>query len=595
MSDGFVLLVSHIDADRFSILERRYLGKEALKVPKEKACEQLFFLFSNPVVITRMVSLLDEEDLSILLAATLFPSLSMEEPFFQERRKRLAIASLRERLALFVVDGSLVVSPLLAPSLTPLLSLSRLFGDKRGDALQGFLVGRDFVRGFVSLAEGRGKNSVLSCGDCFPLVPPSKYAILATALLSSLSAIGVMEDGLVDHEKMQELTAREESDIACLLAATNDLPLQVIRDVFALLGMLSSLDMSHFKLLASLFHCDGDLLLSRLSLFGLAEVREDAVFARMIENGERETLVIDSDRSLSYHGRGKKDDLIFRYATLLRLDVLTIWKIDRESLVRAFDSGLREKDILHSLSFGQGADLETEVRLAFSSYGEISLCHCIALSADSRLSRLIDGIPSLSAYILSRPAPGCFLMDATKSGEWIPILRQAVGTLPRIGGEKLVDADKNPPSPLPPVTVDRFSGLSFPRDAQKKESVQDSILKKMAEGSPYHTELEELGNARELVDEGQVSHYLPSRDDQVFGFDYQAKLTFLKKLVQRKRKTLLWVETGEKAVSLFPDSLVKDQDGAYLLKVSDMDGTVSLLSVSRLYKARVMPYLLFWD
>lgn len=608
--DAFISIISGYDAERFQTIARRYIGKDRGASRQEQASRLSSFL-SQEEVQRRIVSMLDEEEIAITLAVSLFSPITIDKLSHLSIRRSpqavtVRIGDLLERLILLSdKKKGLLCNPLFVSSLLPTLSASSLFGSQGPDAKVGPVVGRDMVRGYLSIAEGETRMpSIESLSVVFPSLSPSFFPLLS----ASLEKLGIISSGTVDHEKADALCAEDDLAIASRLASlSSPIDETTIRDCAVLLAKLVSVDHSHFLLLSRYVTrntpgIDDNTLLSLLVEWNLAEDDGTFVISRRFPSSVRDQILLDSDRTVTYSGRGKDDDLLYRFATLEKMDVAETWRMTKKSVIRALDGNLEGNRIIAYLEKEgnlTGSPILRDLSMMISSYRELTLLHCIAITADERLSHLISALPALQESIIAHPSENVFLMDSATYRLWSARLREGIGTVPSVKGEPLLEeSEESSKVPLSPFAPSPFSVFPYPRDLPPKEAVYDGALRHMIENLPFEGQKKEgflrLYGAKRILSFSQIGGLLS--DDmpkEAGGFDYQMKLQFLKSAMKSK-PLQLEIETQGKRITVIPMELLKTADGNTTLKAElQPGGEIEMLPVSKMFVIRMLSSSLF--
>jgi len=600
--EQFASLFNAYPDDVYFPIVRNYLGNIRTPFSKRDLTRSLTEFLARPSVQQHLTDLLDDDDLKVLTAvklfgpvggkalACLFPQIS-----YPERIRRLSL--LVARLWLVKQGDALSLNPLLEPLAKPYLNLSVLFGPPE-PGTEGFTATRDVLKGYLSLAYGRKRpveDAVLK--EAFPACPDTLRQTFFGHLSGTLAKAGLLVDGAINFAHVETLCSQDSRTmLASLLSVDSGVSLHAMRRLLEVLSTLGSLRADTFPLVTALLTATGsepfpDRMEETLCAWGVIQESDGILHIATASETKRSPLVIDSDRTIGYSGSTPVNDILWRFATLVKLDVRTVYQISQESFFRALDSGLRG-DMVRSYLADNGAKpaLLDELSLEEERYREAQLFHGIILKADERVSRLVEQIPALSQAILQRLSAGVFLMDGASYPLWSKALKDGLGFLPALQGEPFTAEEAaSPSSEQEPTEEGELPDI--PRTLPPKTAVFDEALRtaiqKQGMDNAIRTALTLRFQDKLLVDVCQTRDNVVDDTHQAGGFDYQGKVALLRHALSLKN-TLLFLQVDQEELLAQPMALSKSTDGQMLLKVNVLPaGQTRIIPVGKIFLVRM--------
>ena len=605
--ERFASLLNAYPDDVYFPIIRTYLGQIQTPFSKRDLTQRLVVFFSKPSVQTHMTDLLDDEDLKILTAVKLFGPIdgSVLAGLFSTTATYPArvrhISLLIRRLWLVKEENNLSLNPLLEPLLEPLLSLSALFGKPSGKPSGNFTATIEVVKGYLSLAVGKRRTiDDETLQAAFPSCPVSIREQFFVRLSNALSKTGALVAGQIDYERSTHLFFLPwPVMIARFISADCGVPQASVLRLLSLLENLGSLRKDAFPLGCRLLHATGsetlpEDMLEILVQWGIVTEENGDLIVTPVppENGVGPNLVIDSDRTASFSGSLPADDILWRFATLVKLDVRTVYQISQESFSRALDGGLSWEKVREYLrANGAKQTLVDELALEEERYREVELYHGIVIKADERIARLVEQITSLHDAILARLADGVYLMDSRTYPFWCKTLKESLGFLPSLQGEPYSSEETPEQRGEEPeqATSNPFGRLrrTLPSKKTKYDGTILSMVQDHGGNSVAREALEVRLRDKLLVDSSQIRSFVPDENPQAGGFDYQGKVALLRRSLTLKNALLL-LQVGQEELLAQPLELTKATDGQMLLKATILpSGQVRIIPVGKIFLVRM--------
>jgi len=595
---------SYPDELYFPIM-RNYLGPIQTPFSKTDLTRRLISFLAKPSVQDHLKDLLDDDDLKILLVLELFgpmdgaalARLFSTSATYPEQVRHLSL--LIQRLWVLKTGKTLAPNPLLGPLYSPYLNLSCLFPGSCGKPSDSFTLSREVVKGYLSLAEGKRRAvDDATLKNAFPACPASLRPLFFNRLLSALNASGVFMDGVVDYPMAEKLLSLDRpSLLSYMFSRGSGLDCESYRHLIFLMEQSGSLSQEAFSLLVALLETSENIsfpqnLKESLFDWGMLTEKEGILWVTSWdEEGKRGQLVLDSDRSASYSGTTEAEDILWRFATLTKLDVRTVYQITSESFCRGMDSGLGWDEVKNYLSAnGAKETLLSELTLCEEQYHEVELFHGIVLKTDERITRLLEAIPQLKQAVLRKLGANVFLMDSFSYPQWSKALKDSLGFLPSLQGESFAAEIAATPKDLDCQSMDIPSPPHWQGQAGKTAVYDPDIKETIAKGALNESVRRGLFARYEdklIVDKTQIRN-VPMEDSQeAGGFDYQGKVSLLRHALSLKN-TLINLQVGQDELLVKPQELTKTTDGEMLLKASILPlGESRLIPVGKIFLIRM--------
>ena len=613
---SFRQLVSSYNDENYFSLMRNYLGIIHTPFSKENLIARLLSFLSKETTLKHIVSMLDDEDITILTAvellgqvkgAELAQILSQKNNYPTILRR---ISNLQERLLLLSEKQIVCINPLLKETIGPYLNLRVLFGNHNRDYNESFCVNAEVIRGLLSLTE-RGRHPVYKTefAACFPSCDPQQFAILYPRLIETLEKLGIIDgQASIDFLRCDRFFSLSDTQIVSLcIAIEKNLPQAYIMDVVTMLEKLIALDNDAaemlIRILASKYQIEADYkLLEDLGLYGVLSQAEGLWVANRIEEKRtRTTLVVDSDNTVSYSGACSEKDILYRFASLSKLDRRTVYQVSRQSFCKALDGGLTYEEIAPYLigeSYPQSAnDLLKNLMMLSEQYNELSIYQGIVIKANDRIARLIENVPDLQGCCLKKLDEHVFLMDSFSYEKWGKTLRDILGVIPAIQNLTELPKENKRESSEFIREESEFKNLPIARNLPAKEPSFDKVLHDVIQEKslPVSVKQNLLSRFEQklILDKSQIANQVVNGSIEAGGFDYQGKLALCRQAIGKPNMALL-LQLADQDVMVQPLELVYTVDKEAMLKAQIMPSLeIKIIPVSKVFLVRLFKYCLF--
>lgn len=114
---------------------------------------------------------------------------------------------------------------------------------------------------------------------------------------------------------------------------------------------------------------------------------------------------------------------------LKQFDTAAVFEITRKSIMRAFDSGLNEKQILETVEkfcpYALPENLRVSIEDWSNSYSSASLYKGYVLKVDEKSTVLVQNNPSIAPKISKTIAPGAFLLNINSDEEALTLIKES--------------------------------------------------------------------------------------------------------------------------------------------------------------------------
>lgn len=619
--------LSRYEEENFFYIASNYLGPISSPFHKPEIIGRLSHFFSLESNQEAMLSLLDELDQAILSTLVASGPITSDEllellsPIYGYTTLFWRLPSLQLRLILIAEEGRLYFNPLIADRLLERCSLGAIIGEPTVETAEDPTLSVEFLRGYLSvvLAEGRlGYRERLAA--LFPIFESQQLAALFTLLEEVLVDLGVLTDTRppqMSAERVDSLLALDDTSLIVLVAAsrfdTRHFPAAVAcsRTIVATLQQAGSLSEEAFTLLLATLTKRYNLpctetLSETLQTIGLVRKEEDRYLVNTVgANTEAGTLLVDSDFTISYLGDRPTGDLLYRFATLTSFDVQRQWKIDKESVVRAFDAKIPFAEIEQYLTAhteGNGSTaLLKQLSLLHERYGMLAIYDGLTMVVEERVARIIENLPALQEHLLARLSDTIFLMKRESEEVWRKILSDA-GQL--VGATIYQSGDCKEAEVLNPNFSAYLSDLNahieplhLNLSAEVSTPVFDEALGAAIEAAKLTKEqkgdLKSRYEQRLIINKSQIAAQVLDSVTEASGLDYQGKLSLCRQAVGKKHIILeLWVD-GEH-LTVWATELTTGGDNEAFLQVSVLpDKDERVIPVRKIFSVRSQRIQLF--
>jgi hypothetical protein len=568
-------------------LVRNFLGKVPTPFHKPLLNKRMTTLFSSEEFVERVIQSLSELDRKILTSAFLLESptqrelCSLYEDTIDYVTLQQNVVNLEERLLLVphpnsqIKGGELMINPLLKDRLLEsALSLEELippvaeeekrltFGDGQRSIIRGLLSlhFHDLLTTEERSARALQNRLVKSIFD----VEQTALILNYNRLLFFTNAVKERErTSVVIHKQAFNLLALSHFEIQQLLFqstwhANEALSKKVIPPTLpnAFYTSLNQIveectitnreQLLFVSRLVALKHrlevSDWEQLIDLLYSIGLT-TREPLT----TENGESGHLkpTIDTDLTLSFSddlelAAGRVD--LYMLGVIKRFDLVNSYELNKKSLLKAFDSGLTTGEILTYLE-----KLTTTIPQTLrdllgewkQEYSAITIYDGIVVKADERLSRIIEALPNLQDFLITKIETGIYLFRREEEPQWREVLSSTgIGLLPSsIGAKEEEVAPISEPLKVEESSIDSLTHAlkQLPKSVPPLPVTEDfkepllALAKKRGSSQGEREELEARIEQKLILLPSQVVNIeRHSKTMEASGFDFQGKVNLCK-------------------------------------------------------------------
>lgn len=568
-------------------LVRNFLGKVPTPFHKPLLNKRMTNLFSSEEFIERIEQSLSPIDRKILTSAFLLESPTQNElcSLFEKEVDYVAlqqnVVNLEERLLLVphpnsqVKGGELMVNPLLRERLLKhSLSLEELFPTS-GEEEKRLTFGngqRSIVRGLLSLhfhdlltTQERSARTLQN------RLIKSVFNEEQRALILNFNQLlfytkAVKERGrnsVVIHKQAMNLLSLEPFEIQQLLFQSSWYSQESLNKKVVHPTTLNAFYTSISQILEEcvitnrqqlLFICrlvalkhrlevdDWELLVNLLFDIGLSSQEP---LTNSTNQNEHLKPTIDSDLTLSFSHdlqvvEGRVD--LYMLGIIKRYDLVNSYELNKKSLLKAFDGGLSNSEILGYLEQLTPTIPQTLRDLLGEwkeEYSAITIYDGIVVKADERLSRIIEAFPNLQDFLIAKIEKGIYLFKREEESQWREVLTSTgIGLLPSSIGTK---EEEVPPIAEPlKIEVNSIDSLShalkrLPKKLPPLPVVDDfkesllALAKKRGSSKGEREELEARIEQKLILLPSQVVNIERySKTMEASGFDFQGKVNLCK-------------------------------------------------------------------
>lgn len=464
--------------EKFFDIMHIYLGEIKTPYNKQKLIEQLSSFLRNEQNRKTIFSLLTDEDIKILTAIKYIQNAEISKiekfftPVFSLGDLYSKLANLEERLLIFTrnSDGKKIVqlNPLLEDNLNPYLSLENLISEESSDLTPDeaeLKLSPSVIAVFLSFLSG--KKEICKADGSLKKKPLEEISQifktddvqLFVNLYKSLSNLSLIND--FNHlEKFADLDFVNQLSYLCAAYAghfsrttiqTNaQLFLQTlnfaknkfytkqkifeiaflikesINDSIPSAGRFSRMIAAASTSLSDSFDSGlFELMTDAAISYGIicpSKENKDAFFINDIfslPSVEDKSNLLNLDAGFNVTimpGLTLKEYLpLIKFLKPLQCDVLSIFEITKQSVIKAFDLGLKKEDIINILKTYTSFDIPQILQMNLeeweSSYGSAALYKGFVLKLSAENSFLAEKNPSFAKHIVEILAPGVYLLD----------------------------------------------------------------------------------------------------------------------------------------------------------------------------------------
>ena len=650
----------------FLDIVRNFIGKVPTPFHKPLLTKKLTTLFSNDEFLARVEASLSPTDRQLLSGAYVLGSPTQDElcSIFSDSISyatlQQSVVNLEERLLLvpnpdtFEHSAGLMINPLVVDRLlASSLSLEDIFVPSSDvDTPHYRFLGGDprIVRALLSLhihmtlGSREKSEKALTTKHIQNLFGQDDTPFIERVLLYNRMLFGekvLIEQGRstrIDINRAQLVLSKDPQELQLLLFQTafasmqpqapkiaKDLP---FRAFFTILStLLDTVPVHHHKglrtacLMASyrsrLPIADMEEFLSLLSTVGLAPMQKPK------GNHTNQTHLqptIDSDLTISFTEDvpviGNKD-LLHCLAFVRKVDVVTSYEVNKATIMRAFDLGLTVEEILEYLegltqSIPQG--LQNLIGHWKDEFSSIVIYDGILVKANERLSRIIEALPTLQPFLISRIADGMYLFSRSSEAQWREILSATgIGLLPR----SITDAAHHSTASIESSTghtdmemlrpiqepirllAVRRPGKDNPTALEFQKELKKAILAKASNKGEQEEMLARLERKLILVPSQISAVQGRTQTMQASGFDFQGKINLCKAAVNSTVELLelhILDNDGNSQILLTEaKELINSTKDASIRVLVLPDGEEKVLPIEKIFKVRKLRRSIFFQ
>ena len=556
MSMSFSSYLSQLDENSLLDLASLYLGRVPMPFSRAGITEALMHFFSSPAVKENLISGVSDDESRILSLISIFGPLenTAVRDFFSDSDPRHAgrmISSLvRRTLLLRNEEGKLDLNSMY--DYTPLVSLSVFSSWLVSERRTIFL--RDTLRAFCAIRTATNRKDISKTWKyIFPRLDSGELDCLYDAFLTLSQQTGLFND----RRKLASFFAQDLDAIKAQLLSSGS-------------GM--SIDAAQMAVSLSSF----------LNAEGLGFILGDED-----KSDEESTVYVSADFTIRYHSCSR-DSIFHLYTFPSLVDTMVTLEINRDSIRNGFDSSLTDDDIIASFSGCKvSAGIENRIRSWWEDYNSLRMYDCIYLETSEERAGIISRLPLMKIHIIKRVGSTGFLMRKSTEKQWRVILTYSgfdmLGkTVREESGDGKDDAIICPPPAKP------FNIKGIPLTREEKPDYYKNLLaiaiRKKASDDNREAYLEMLSAGYILSESQIVKDKVIPFSRSISGFNFQSKLSFIKKNTARSDALFEITTVDEKLVCSFEKL---EGDGAEsILSVLDEDGRNHKIPVSRIFKIK---------
>jgi hypothetical protein len=597
----FEVALSRYNEENFFYIAHNYLGPIQSPFHKPQLISRLSHFFGLPQHQKRMLELLDELDQAILSLLLVSGPLSSDEvidllsPTWGYTTLFWRLSSLQLRLILIGEEGRLVFNSLIEKELVERCNLEALLGSVDGEAEQIPHLSVEMMRGYLALVlEEQRFGFRESHRQLFPAFGDEQLRPLITLLSDQCQRLGLFTAAkpiaLIKERAKALLALSDEELLSLFLATTITGPpfSQAIAFSKGLVNTLLRLGSISEEALALL----GRALAKRHGLSAVENLKESLLTLGVLlqdgkrlkpllldENNDAQELLVDSDFTISYLGRRDEEDLLHRFATLVRHDVQRQWRVTKASVVRAFDEGLtfqEIKDYLQEHTQGSsGTSLVKQMSLLDERYGMLTIYDGLTLVVDERVANLIEHLPALEEHRLQKLAPSIFLMRRDSEAAWRKILTDAGQLVGATRMQTTVPAKEESINPhfeqyielaktaVQPITLPLQGVVCTPLE----DEALLAAIKAAKLNAAQQKDLLSRYEQHLIITASQITAQVLDAVVEASGLDYQGKLSLCRQAVGKRNITLQLFFDGEQLM-VWALEITTNAEGEAFLKVA---------------------------
>ncbi len=473
-----------LDDDSFLSIMRNYLGPIKTPFNKQDLIKKLTSFLSQDKITERILSLINEQERSVLNAIYFLNSPSVDDiyQFFGKNIQfyiiQQTIINLEERLLILQnTDQSLMINTLFLSDLlgshihiSHIISLQTEDRDNSSFHTPITMFDQPLFTSYLSLFtgnyirttnDGNLKRSTLKIlGDIFTQIDSERVISLTQLFIRSFQSCGIVtsENGILkcDTAFTDDLIASHSWSqiffkflVSCFTQVYRTVSEQNLYSfLFELLSLLEQIGplkpeslhriwlilSSHHAIPLQEMHEPLYILLNLgiLNYSGNTYILNPHTSSVLNEDHEHlENCVIDSDYTITCSREFPLNAARFLYACtkIRQIDAHYQFLITKNSSVQAFDAGYTSEqiiDLLHTISSTQiPHNIIQTISQWKLEYDSLQIYSGIIIAADAHRSRIIEKHPALQDHIIRKFTDGVYLVKSETEAIWRDILTQS--------------------------------------------------------------------------------------------------------------------------------------------------------------------------
>lgn len=591
-NERFLNLLSSLSEDYYYFLASNILGKIPSPFNKQTLNRSILSFFLNPTNLQAQISSIDDKEKQMLAMAYLLKGEAEDSQYLAFCYKMpyfilsLKLENLCDRMLLFNVQKSYVINPLLESFIEAYINSTEAKIEKNhnvpfADSNTVRAIFNLLINGSVPHREANLHHFIKSgrLESVFPKFEENQmvqiFEIYKDLALKTKTIERNGEHPTLHLTKCRKILEQNNfnlnmsafefknnsaSALACCKALTVLRAFPTTIEYFT--SFLDSLNPS----------IPASNLCEDLKALGMVYISNNTLFFNesiLNQDIERSELTINTDLTVSYYGTPKATDILFLFANIQTCDNLVVYSISKDSFARALDLGLSKKTIEEYLNKDYvNAYLDQWEK----SVSRIKLYDGIILKCTEEVAIIVKGIAEISDNIMKEFPDNLFLMRRSTLSSWGKVLAKAIDleALPAPIAEHVAEFEQdfisNSSYSLQLQTQHEPTKSQEPSASQDWNTLQTDLLSYAKKSGCLSSELEELINSKLIISKSQIGkEFRYSKLPSASGFDYNAKLSLIKKATSPKRHILRLELTNENLVVL-PIELVKNGSSKAILK-----------------------------
>lgn len=310
---------------------------------------------------------------------------------------------------------------------------------------------------------------------------------------------------------------------------------------------------------------------------------------------------------------------LVKFADIVKFDTVAQFEINKDSVIRALDSGTDSESIIEFLQ--ESSDLKLPEPLEISlkewedAYKSISIYKGFVIKLDGKSAALAEQNSHLKQHIFERLAPGIFLLDCADEAKVERLLKRCgienagkiktaehknaeshfseIGNSRSLFGEsasaKKIASKKSDENVDEKKSVKNSSKKANENSEKKKSEEKESFLQNIFKSidalelsDEQKDTLRDMAASKMIVNSAQLrAPTIPVEKKSARGMDYQGKVRIIEQALRNKERILFRLSKGAELKVGNPVGIdkTKFQDGVYLNLI--VDGEEKEYSVGR--------------